>query len=131
MAFMKNQKKITIVVIALFVGLLHFIFGPEYQGPFSLFIHGYLIDILLPFSLFLLFGLTNNPFEKNAWTRGILLFVIGLCVELLQYSGYKILGNTADLFDLLAYVCGILLAVLFERYFLSKYSIPKNQDDTN
>ena len=53
------------------------------------------------------------------------------CVEVVQYYGYKILGSTADLLDLLAYACGIILAVLFERYFLSKYSIQKNQDDTN
>ncbi len=120
---MNNSKKIIIVVIALFVSLLHFIFGPDYQGPFSGFIHGYLIDILLPFSLFLLFGLTDRSFVKNVSTRGILLFLLGLCVEILQYYSYKILGDTADLFDLLAYACGITLAVLFERYFLSKYGV--------
>jgi len=125
---MNNPKKIIIVVIALFVGLLHFIFGPDYQGPFSGFIHGYLIDILLPFSLFLLFGLAEHPIIKNPWFRGIILFLVGVSVEVLQYFDFKILGNTADLFDLLAYACGIILAALFERHFLVSYDIQKKSE---
>ena len=54
---MKLTPKPFMVGIALFVGLLHIIIGPRYGGPFPLFVHGYLIDILLPFSMFLLAGL--------------------------------------------------------------------------
>ena len=57
-----NPRKTIIVSIALFVGAMHFIIGPDYRGPFYVFIHSYLIDILLPFSMYLLAGLIEQPF---------------------------------------------------------------------
>ena len=117
---MNNPRKIIIVGISLFVGLLHFIIGTEYNGPFRSFLLGYLIDILLPFCLYLLLGLVKHPLIKNAYFRGIIIFLIGLGVEVLQYNGFKLFGNTADMLDLVAYVSGILSAVIFEHFVLSK-----------
>jgi hypothetical protein len=52
---MKNKKSTVIIVsISIFVGLLHFVIGPDYQGIFRHFIRGYLIDIVLPMNLYLL-----------------------------------------------------------------------------
>lgn len=121
---MRNPRKIIIVAISISIGLLHFIIGPDYQGPFRNFFLGYLIDILLPFSLYLLMGLFDQPIIKNAYFRGVFIFSIGLIVEILQYNGVKIFGNTADIYDLIAYASGIILAGLFEYYILSKTGHP-------
>ena len=122
---MNYPGKIIIVAISLFVGLLHFIIGPDYHGPFRNFLLGYLIDILLPFSLFLLSGLTKHPFLKSPYTRGIILFLIGMGVELLQFYGYRLFGQTADPLDLMAYASGIILAAIFERFVLQRHFTPK------
>lgn len=121
---MNNPRKIIIVAIAIFTGLLHFVIGPEYQGPFRNFLLSYLIDILLPFSLYLLMGLFDQTLIKNVYFRGVFIFLIGFGVEVLQYSGFKILGNTTDIFDLLAYAVGIITAMVFERFVLSKVGDP-------
>jgi hypothetical protein len=117
---MANPRKIIIVLIALLVGLLHFIIGPDYQGPFKDFVSGYLIDILLPFSLYLLMGLFKNSIFQHLILRGVVIFLIGLSVEILQLKGIKLFGNTADINDLLAYAFGILSAMLFDRFALRK-----------
>ena len=50
-----QQKKILLIVsISLAVGLLHFVTGETYPGPFQEFVNSYLIDILLPLSLYFL-----------------------------------------------------------------------------
>jgi len=46
-------RKLLVTLIALIVGALHFVTGEQYQGPFPVFVNGYLIDILLPMALFL------------------------------------------------------------------------------
>jgi hypothetical protein len=47
-------KRLVITGFALIVAMLHFIKGENYQGPFPIFVNGYLIDILLPMALYLL-----------------------------------------------------------------------------
>ena len=117
---MKNTISF-IVGITIFVGLLHFITGPDYPGPFKDFVNGYLIDILLPFTLYLLMGLTNKPMINNIFFRGLFVFAIGVVVEILQYHNIPIFGRTYDVWDLVAYAFGVLLAIAFEHYILSRF----------
>ena len=48
------SRKALVVGIAIGVGILHFFTGPEYRGPLRTFVTGYLIDILLPFAMYLI-----------------------------------------------------------------------------
>lgn len=48
---MQSPRKWITVVISLMVGALQFVTGEDYQGPFPLFVNGYMIDILLPMTL--------------------------------------------------------------------------------
>ena len=105
------KKKIVIVVIALFVGLLHFITGPQYRGPFPVFVNSYLIDILLPFSLYMLLTLFGTALFQDWLIKAILVFSIGLIVELSQYIDIPLLGSTFDPWDIFMYALGIGLAV--------------------
>ncbi len=75
---MRNSiSKLIIVLISLFVGLLHFLIGPDYQGVFKNFIRGYLIDILLPMNLYLLLQISlRQHFTLNkARLIGISLYI--------------------------------------------------------
>ena len=115
---MRNSiSKLIIVLISLFVGLLHFLIGPDYQGVFKNFIRGYLIDILLPMNLYLLLQISlRQHFALNkARLIGISsIFSFGIVVELLQANGIHFLGNTYDPLDILMYGLGIAIGVTID-----------------
>lgn len=73
-----------IVAFSIFVGLLHFIIGPDYQGIFRDFIRGYLIDILLPMNLYLLMQIAlrkHISVNKARITGAIVPFAFGTKVQ--------------------------------------------------
>ena len=56
MASLNLPRKPVVVAICIAVAALHLVTGPHYAGPFRAFVTGYLIDLVLPFSLVLLLG---------------------------------------------------------------------------
>jgi hypothetical protein len=121
---MKNKKSIfIIVVISLLVGLLHFMFGPNYQGIFRNFIRGYLIDILLPMNLYLLMQISLRKYISIKKSRVIgfsFTFIFGLIVEMLQLYEFDFLGSTYDPFDILMYAIGVLLGFLIDLFIIDR-----------
>lgn len=109
-------KKLTVTLIALAVGLLHFVTGEDYRGPFSAFVNGYLIDILLPMTLYLLLGLFTVKWIHSTLFRVAFVFLFGCVVETSQYLGYPLFGCTFDLLDILAYACGVGLGAFLDLF---------------
>jgi hypothetical protein len=107
-------KKLLITGIALTVGAAHFVTGAHYQGPLPGFVNGYLIDVLLPMTLYLLLGLFQNQFVRLPLLRAGAVFGFGCLVEASQYLGYPIFGTTFDPLDLLAYAGGACLGILLD-----------------
>jgi len=114
------NRKIIVVFIAVVVGLLHFLTGPKYRGPFPSFINGYMIDILLPFSMYLVLGVANQSIIRSGVARGVFVFAIGAITETMQYFGVPIFGRTFDSLDYLMFVIGIGLAAIFEWFALNR-----------
>ena len=114
-------KKIIITIIALAVGVLHFVTGEQYQGPFPVFVNGYLIDILLPMTLFLLMGLFQNKIIRSTLFRACAVFGFDCFVEASQYFGYPIFGSTFDLLDIFAYAGGVLLGALLDTFVFPRF----------
>ena len=126
------SRKVVVVFIAMVVGLLHFLTGPRYHGPFPVFVNGYMIDILLPFAMYLVLGITRQSILRSGIARGVFVFAIGAVMETLQYFGVPIFGRTFDSLDYLMFGIGIVLAVVFERIVLSRIPvgiIPRQGDD--
>jgi hypothetical protein len=111
---MQSPRKWITVVISLTVGALHFVTGEDYRGPFPLFVNGYLIDILLPMTLFLLMGLIGNRVIGSAPFRAGAVFGFGCLVEASQYFGRPFFGSTFDPLDILAYAGGVMLGLLLD-----------------
>ena len=100
--------------ISIAVGLLHFLIGPDYQGPFRSFVTGYLIDLLLPMNTYLLGQLPLRKIFSVKHSRilaGLGIFAFGALVEYLQHLGLDFLGNTYDPWDLCMYALGIGLGL--------------------
>ena len=120
MSRISRNRKLLVVGIALGVGILHFFTGPEYRGPFRAFVTGYLIDILLPFAMYLVLGVTDHAVLLSRIARSALVFGIGALAETLQYFGVPIFGRTFDPLDYLMFVIGIVGAAVFEWAVLSR-----------
>lgn len=122
---MKNKKSTYfIVAISIFVGLLHFVIGPDYQGIFKHFIRGYLIDILLPMNLYLLLQISVRKtisVNKARITGAIITFAFGTIVEILQLYKIEFLGRTYDPWDILMYAIGIGLGVVIDLTIIDKF----------
>lgn len=107
--------------VALLVGALHFVSGPGQDGPWAGFVNGYLIDLALPFSMYLLLGLVEaRPWPSPAW-RAACVFGAAALVETLQYAGLPIFGRTFDPVDYLMYALGVGAAVLFEAFVVARH----------
>jgi len=116
---LKNHKKAFVIILALSVAALHFIIGPNYRGPFKSFLSGYLIDILLPFALYFLFTLNLNQMKQKILVcAGI--FAFATANEYLQYRGIGIFGSVFDPYDFLAYLTGVISAIVFDLKVLDK-----------
>ena len=61
-------RKVIVVCIAVLVGLLHFLTGPGYHGLFPTFVNGYMIDILLPFAMYLVLGVAEQSLLRSGIT---------------------------------------------------------------
>lgn len=122
---MKNKKSTYIIVsISIFVGLLHFVIGPDYQGIFKHFIRGYLIDILLPMNLYLLIQISlrkNISVIKARIIGAIITVAFGTIVEIFQLYEIEFLGRTFDPWDLLMYVIGVGLGVVIDLTIIDKF----------
>jgi hypothetical protein len=117
------NRKGMVVLIAVVVGLLHFLTGPRYRGPFPAFVNGYMIDILVPFAMYLVLGVAKQSILRTGIARGAFVFAIGAITETLQYFGVPIFGRTFDLLDYLMFGVGIGLAVVYERIVLSRIPV--------
>lgn len=122
---MKNRKSVYIIVsISIFVGLLHFIIGPDYQGIFRQFMRGYLIDILLPANLYLLLQIAlrkNMSVRKSRITGAVSTLSFAAFVEILQYYQIAFLGSTYDPCDLLMYVIGTGLGISIDLFIINLF----------
>jgi hypothetical protein len=130
---MKNKKSIYIIVsISLFVGLLHFVIGPDYQGLFRHFMRGYLIDILLPMNLYLLLQISlrkNISVIKARITGALFTFAFGTIVEILQFYEIEFLGRTYDPWDILMYGIGIGVGIVIDLTIIDKFEKQRQKNE--
>ncbi|MBT8302377.1 MAG: DUF2809 domain-containing protein [Maribacter sp.] len=121
---MKNKKSVYLIVaISVFIGLLHFLIGPDYQGIYKHFIRGYLMDILLPMNLYLLLQISLRKILSVFQSRilgALFTFAFGTLVELLQSYEINFLGSTYDPWDIVMYGIGTALGLVIDLIFISK-----------
>ena len=122
---MKNiRSTVSIVIISLFVGLLHFLIGPNYQGLLRDFMRGYLIDILLPMNMYLLTQIALRRVLPMRWCRiigGVSVFLFGVTIEILQKFGIHALGSTYDMMDFVMYGLGVILGIGFDLTIIERF----------
>ena len=121
----KVTQRHLITGIAVLVALLHFPIGADYAGPWKPFVTGYLIDILLPFAMYLLLGTVQLRPLRCWWVRALLVFAVGATSEILQFFGLPILGRTFDPLDFAAFGVGVIAGHVFEQLVI--FNLPPNR----
>lgn len=118
----QRQKSLVATGVAVPVGLLHFVTGPGYGGPFPEFVNSYLIDILLPFAFYFLLCPQDVvvAFLRPWYVKALPVFALGLSVEIAQFYGVPILGRTFDPWDIAMYGIGVLAAALLDAVVLPR-----------
>jgi len=126
---MKNKKSIFLIVgISLFIALLHFIVGPDYNGIYKHFVRSYLIDLLLPMNIYLLLQISLRKkisIVKSRVIGALFTFLIGLIVEILQLFKFEFLGSTYDPLDIVMYGIGVMIGLLVDYTIIDKFENQK------
>ncbi len=112
------RKRAVVVCLVVPVALLHFFTGSAYRGPWPELVNGYLMDILVPLAFYFLLTLPETPWLKRWPVRALLVFAAAVCVEIAQYAGVPIFGQTFDPLDFAMYGLGVALAVLLDTVLL-------------
>jgi hypothetical protein len=117
-----SRKMVVVVCLVVPIALLHFFTGSAYSGPWPEFVNGYLLDILVPFAFYFLLVLPETPLLRFWPVKALLVFGAGACVEIAQYFGAPIFGQTFEPLDFVMYGLGVGLAafldtVVFPRVF--------------
>jgi hypothetical protein len=116
-----NRVKVAAsVVIALPVALLHFVTGPDYSGPFPVFVNGYLIDLVLPLAAYFLLAPQTLPILRHPAINAGAVFGFGLLVEFSQLVGINLFGSTFDPLDIAMYAAGVGAGVLLDQVILPR-----------
>jgi len=121
-------KKSLVTLIALTVGMLHFVTGENYCGPFPVFVNGYMIDILLPMAMYLLLGLFEVKWIRSTLFRSAAVFLFGCIVELSQYLGYPLFGSTFDPLDILSYAGGVFWGIFLDQFLFPRIVLRWSED---
>jgi hypothetical protein len=115
-----RRKKVVVVCLVVPIALLHFFTGSAYRGPCPEFVNGYLLDILVPFAFYFLLVLPEHPVLERWPVKAGLVFGAGASVEIAQFFGAPILGQTYDPLDFVMYALGVVSGVLLDRAALAR-----------
>lgn len=118
-----TPKMMLILALEIVVAILHVSnLGKLLGGTWHDLYSSYFSDLVLPFALYFLLcaSETNIPILRHWWLKAGLVFGAALSAEILQFFGVDALGVTFDPVDIVAYACGVLLAVGIERGILAR-----------
>jgi len=109
-----RRKMVVVVCLVVPIALLHFFTGSAYRGPWPELVNGYLLDILVPFAFYFLLVLPEHPLLERWPVKALLVFGAAACVEIAQFFGASILGQTFDPLDFVMYGSGVVLAAFLD-----------------
>jgi len=118
----QTQRAAIVAPTAILVALLHLVTGPDYRGPWPMFVNGYAIDILLPMTFYLLLCVRES-WRRRPWAiKALAIFAAATAVEIAQYYGLPVLGRTYDPLDIAMYALGVALGVSLDRLLFPRLS---------
>ena len=115
----RRLRLLVMLILCMVILVLHLMPRPSIETWHGRFFNAYLVDILLPAYLFVLFSLNTfrlsdkfrmHPLQTRLFMAGF-VFLIGVTIETLQYFHVPILGRTFDPLDFLMYLFGVMIGL--------------------
>jgi hypothetical protein len=121
---MNPQNRIRNVTLVL-IGVLVLLLKGYYAGPSSELIHSYLGNLSISFSLYFLTSINAEIWGNNKLINAIIPLIV---VELFEVTnGFGIMKNVFDIYDLIANLFGIIIALGVEFSIDKIASLKMNQ----
>jgi len=111
------------ISINLILAAVHiFRLGSYLNGDAYILYYSYASDIMIPIGFYFLLCINDlkKPFLREWYVKALLVFGVTTFTEIMQAFGIYMLGVTFDIFDILMFGIGVLIAafldkVVFER----------------
>jgi len=96
------------------IALLHFLTGENNRGPYPEFVNGYLLNILVPLAFYFLLCASEFSLLRPWIVKSVLVFGAASFVEIAQFLGVPIFGQTFDPIDFIMSGIGVIFAVILD-----------------
>ncbi len=117
---------ITIIALIHIIGVRNYL-----KGDFYLIYCSYASDLIIPFGIYFLLCISELRYRilKKWYVKASIIIGLTTLAEFLQLLGIYALGITFDPIDIIVYVLGVGIAVIFDRLvfkqFISSWDLEK------
>ncbi len=131
-------RMIICISIELIIAAIHMLrIGSYLKGDIYTYYYSYASDIMVPFGVYFLIS-TNEiyiRFLRKWYVKALIVFGIATLAEIMQAFGVYLLGETFDVFDILMYAVGVMLAafvdkIIFKRI-IPNWKLSEDSDNQN
>lgn len=112
------------ISVILVIALIHiFRVGSHLQGTLYTLYYSYMSDVVIPFGIYFLLCINelHTKCLRKWYVKAALITGLTTLMEILQLVGVYALGTTFDPVDILAYVSGVGIAVIFDRLIFKRF----------
>ena len=120
----KRNRIIVGFSIITIIALMHiFRVGSYLHGDLYLLYYSYVSDLIIPFGFYFLLCINELYIKilQKWYVKAAIIIVLTTLVEILQLFGVYALGITFDPIDILMYVFGVGIAVIFDRLLFKRF----------
>ena len=110
--------------IMIIIAAIHFFrIGSYLNGELYIYYYSYASDLIIPFGLYFLLCMNEIQFRflQNWYVKALIVFGLTTFTEIMQVFGVYFLGMTFDLWDILMFGAGTLMAVFFDKQIFERY----------
>jgi len=124
--FRLNRRVRIIVVITIMVaiGAIHgFRIGSYLNEDLYIYYYSYASDLIIPFGIYFLLSMQEIQirFLQKWYVKALIVFGFSTLTEIIQAFGVYLLGVTFDIFDILMFGIGVLIAVLIDKQIFERF----------
>ncbi len=106
------------ISMMLAVAAIHaFRIGTYLNGDLYIYYYSYASDVMIPFGMYFLLSMNQFQYRflEKWYVKALIVFGLATLTEILQIFGVYALGVTFDIFDILMFGIGVLIAVLLDK----------------
>lgn len=123
----KPEHKIRIIIgvtISLIIAVIHaFRIGSYLNGGLYILYYSYASDLIIPFGFYFLLVMNETQIRLlQKWSvKTAIVFGVATFTEIMQAFDFYVFGVTFDMYDILMFAIGTVIAVIFDQQILKRF----------